>query len=293
MTEGSDLHLRPELAAGGLVWRHTGDEIEVLLIHRPKYQDWGFPKGRLDPGESLLECALREVEEETGFVCDVGRKLPQVVYVKPSGKHKRVALWAMSAVDGTFAPNREVDRIKWVPLRKVAKRLTYEGDAKLVEALGKRWTDHPRRVLLVRHAHAGDRHRWDHEDDAQRPLTAKGRKQAAGLGKVLRPFDITRAFSSPALRCIDTIADVVKARGHRVQIEERLWEDNPIPDATTFVASAKRGTTVVSTHGPIIAGVLRNLLGTRRSIPHEKGATWVLDMRKGAVVDANYLSPRG
>jgi 8-oxo-dGTP diphosphatase len=290
---GNDLQLRPELAAGGLVWRRSDDGLEVLVVHRPKYADWSLPKGRLDDGESLLECALREVEEETGLVCNVGRKLPQVVYVKPGGRNKKVALWAMSVVDGQFTPNREVDKIKWVPIGKAAKRLTYPGDAQMLDSLGKRWTEHPRRVLLVRHAHAGDRHRWDHEDDAKRPLSTKGQRQAQGLAQMLQRFDVDRAFSSPAVRCVDTIKQVIKARGHKVQINDVLWEDTPIPDVTDFVLNAKRGTTVLSSHGPIIAGVLRNLLDTRRTFPHEKGSTWVLDLRKGGVIDANYLAPRG
>lgn len=288
----TDLQLRPELAAGGLVWRRRGDGIEVLVVHRPKYGDWSFPKGRLDDGESLLECALREVEEETGFVCNVGRKLPQVVYVKPGGRNKQVALWAMSVVDGEFHPNGEVDKIKWVPIAKVRKRLTYPGDAQMVESLGKRWMEHPRRVLLVRHAHAGDRHRWDHEDDSRRPLSRKGRRQVDGLAGVLQRFDVDRVISSPALRCIDTVKPLTAVRHRKLQINPILWEDTPIPDVTDFVLSAKRGTTVLSSHGPIIAGVLRTILDTRRTFPHEKGSTWVLDLRKGSVIDANYLAPR-
>jgi len=287
-----DIQLRPELAAGGLLWRRQGNETEILIVHRPRYGDWAFPKGRLDQGESLLQCGIREVEEETGFVARVGRKLAQVAYRKPNGKQKKVALWAMTPVAGSFTPNHEVDKIKWLPIDRAAKRLTYKADRRLVEGLGKNWSQRPRRVILVRHAHAGDRHRWDGEDDARRPLSGKGIRQANWLATALTYFDIDRVLTSPATRCIDTIADIAAARRRRIQIEQSLWEDTPIEIAKEIIVAAKRGTTLLCSHGPIIAGLLRSLLGTRRAIPHEKGTAWVLDIRKGAVTDANYFAPR-
>lgn len=287
----NDVQLRPELAAGGLLWRKGARGTEILLVHRPKYDDWAFPKGRLDPGESLLQCAIREVEEETGITARVGRKLPRVVYVKPSGKHKKVAFWAMTAIAGSFTPNNEIDKVKWVPIAKAAKRLTYKADGRLIKKLSRKWTEEPRRVLLVRHAHAGDRHRWDGEDDALRPLTAKGLRQAYDLSIALANFNIDRVASSPATRCIATVEDIASARGKKVAAEKHLWEDTPIRLAEELVVSAGRSTTMLCTHGPIMAGVLRSLLGTKRPIPHEKGSAWVLDIKKRAVVDANYLAP--
>lgn len=287
----NDVQLRPELAAGGLLWRKAAHGTEVLLVHRPKYDDWGFPKGRLDPGESLLQCAIREVEEETGITARVGRKLPQVVYVKPNGKHKKVAFWAMTALAGSFTPNSEIDKVKWVPLAKVAKRLTYKADRRLIEELPRKWTEGPRRVLLVRHAHAGDRHRWDGDDDALRPLTAKGVRQAYDLSIALAHFNIDRVASSPATRCVATVENTAQARGLEVAVKKQLWEDTPIRLAEELVVNTGRKTTLLCTHGPIMAGVLRSLLGTKRPIPHEKGSAWVLDIKKRAVVDANYLAP--
>ncbi len=287
----NDVQLRPELAAGGLLYRSGASGTEILLVHRPKYDDWAFPKGRLDPGESLLQCAIREVGEETGIIARVGRKLPQVVYTKPSGKRKKVAFWAMTSIAGSFSPNHEIDEVKWVPVAKAPKRLTYKADKRFITELSKKWTAPPRRILLVRHAHAGDRHRWSGDDDALRPLTAKGHRQAYDLSIALAHFDIDRVASSPAARCIETVADLASARGMEVVADQDLWEDTPVELAQDMVVNARRGTTLLCTHGPIVAGLLRSLLGTRRAIPHEKGSAWILDVRKRTVFDANYLGP--
>jgi 8-oxo-dGTP pyrophosphatase MutT (NUDIX family) len=122
-------------AAGGVV-RRTGPEgVEILLVHRPRYDDWSLPKGKLDPGESHRRAALREVEEETGLRCRLGGEPREVRYRDRKGRHKRVRYWAMEAVDGTFAPNDEVDEVRWVAPEKVAKLLSYPRDVEVVTDL--------------------------------------------------------------------------------------------------------------------------------------------------------------
>jgi 8-oxo-dGTP pyrophosphatase MutT (NUDIX family) len=131
-------------AAGGLVWRSavvadssgtTGSSVEVVMIHRPRYDDWSFPKGKLDRGESWAEAAVREVEEETGLRCELGDELPPARYIDGKGRLKEVRYWIMRAVGLTqWAPNHEVDRRRWVQVDEAADLLTYEHDRVLLTA---------------------------------------------------------------------------------------------------------------------------------------------------------------
>lgn len=126
----------PVLAAGGVVWRSDGDgRIEVVLIHRARYDDWSLPKGKLDPGESDEEAARREVEEETTLVVELGPELPSVTYLDRSGKHKRVRYWAMTARGGHPQGSHEVDLAEWVPLAEATGRLSYPHDVGVLTAL--------------------------------------------------------------------------------------------------------------------------------------------------------------
>ncbi len=120
-------------AAGGVVWRPADDGLEVVLVHRPRYDDWSLPKGKLDPGESFEEAALREVEEETGLRCELGRLVGETTYRDNKDRLKLVRFWAMRAGDGDFDPDDEVDDLRWVPLAEAAPLLSYEFDRELVE----------------------------------------------------------------------------------------------------------------------------------------------------------------
>ncbi len=122
-------------AAGGLVLQGDAEAVEIAIVHRPKYSDWSLPKGKLDPGETEEQAALREVEEETGFRCRLGRPLGVVEYVDPKGRPKTVHYWEMAVEDGTFCPNREVDELRWVPVEGAADLLTHERDREVVRRL--------------------------------------------------------------------------------------------------------------------------------------------------------------
>jgi 8-oxo-dGTP pyrophosphatase MutT (NUDIX family) len=122
-------------AAGGVVVREGPDGPEVLLVHRPKYDDWTFPKGKADKGEGDEDCAVREVEEETGLVCELGRELAATSYTGPDGREKRVRYWQMEPIGGALVFLHEVDDARWVPVADAAALLTYPRDAKLLRAL--------------------------------------------------------------------------------------------------------------------------------------------------------------
>ena len=136
MTEG-----RPDVvrAAGGVLWRRPDDgqegALEVLVVHRPRYDDWSLPKGKADPGESDEDCALREVEEETGLICELGPHLSDVSYVDQKGRPKVARYWAMQPRSGQFTPTQEVDEIKWLPVADALATLSRRDDARVVETL--------------------------------------------------------------------------------------------------------------------------------------------------------------
>jgi 8-oxo-dGTP diphosphatase len=120
-------------AAGGIVWRRRNGEVEVLLVHRPRYDDWSFPKGKCDAGEADEECAAREVWEETGLRCALGEELPEVRYIDHKARSKVVRYWVMTvASSGRFEPGDEVDELAWMPLDDARARLTYQHDVALL-----------------------------------------------------------------------------------------------------------------------------------------------------------------
>ena len=120
-------------AAGGLVVRDGDDGTEVLLVHRPRYDDWTFPKGKVDPGESDEDAAVREVEEETGYRCSLELELPSTRYIDGRGRPKLVRYWLMRVVDGEFEVNNEVDQLEWLTPAAASSRLTYDRDRELAE----------------------------------------------------------------------------------------------------------------------------------------------------------------
>jgi 8-oxo-dGTP diphosphatase len=119
-------------ASGGVVWRRGDRGLEVALVHRPKYDDWSFPKGKLDPGESWEEAALREVEEEIGLRCRLGHELPPTSYRDNRGRAKVVRYWLMEPLDGAFAASGEVDEMRWVPAGEARALLSYAHDRELL-----------------------------------------------------------------------------------------------------------------------------------------------------------------
>ena len=125
-------------AAGGAVWRiDAADELQVLLVHRPRYDDWSLPKGKLQPGERHLIAALREVAEETGYFCRVTLSLPDTNYRDRKDRRKRVRYWAMVPERGRWTPNDEVDEIRWLGITEALEMLTYVHDRPVVDALSK------------------------------------------------------------------------------------------------------------------------------------------------------------
>ncbi len=210
-------------ASGGVLWRpgEGGVGVEIALVHRPKYDDWSLPKGKLNPGEHVLLGAVREVEEESGYRGLPGPPLGSIGYLK-DGRPKRVRYWSMRAVGGAFRPNDEVDQMMWLPPRAAIAHLTPDRD----EAMVTSFIDschHTRPVVMVRHASAGDRLTWPGED-SERPLDDTGRVQARALAALLEAYDLRRAYSADVLRCLDTVAPFASRRQIPVTSEPLLSE---------------------------------------------------------------------
>ncbi len=125
----------PEVRAAGVVpWRSGPDGVEVLLVHRPKYDDWSFPKGKCEKGEGDRDCALRELEEETGLVGELGTELASSDYRDARGRSKRVRYWSLVPSSGEFEENHEVDEVRWVSTAGAAELLSYERDLPILDS---------------------------------------------------------------------------------------------------------------------------------------------------------------
>lgn len=282
MIELSDLRSMVR-AAGGVVFRRNELGIgEVLLVHRPRYDDWSFPKGKLDSGESYEDCALREVSEETGLRCKLLRELEGTTYFDRQGRPKLVRYWAMKPLSGEFAPSDEVDEARWVPVVDVPDRLTYEHDRELVESLVEICLPHP--ILILRHAAAGDRSTWK-GPDRDRPLTKKGRRQAEAIVDLYAPYRVARIFSSPYIRCVQTVEPLSDALGIEIELSDKLAEG--ADGASKLVASVGRnssGAVVLCTHGDVIW----DLTGGGHA---PKASTWVLVAGKKGLKTEGFFGP--
>ena len=208
-------------AAGAVVWQPAGAGGRVALVHRPKYDDWSFPKGKLEPDEHVLLAAVREVEEETGLVVTLGRRLPPVRYAGGSVP-KRVDYWAatVAADPGGFAPNQEIDEVAWVAGSRAAARLSYRRDAETLAAF-RAGPVRTAPLILLRHASAGRKSDWA-RSDRSRPLDARGRADAQTLARLLSCFGSSRVISSPAERCLATVRPYAARAGVLVEIEPAL-----------------------------------------------------------------------
>ena len=224
--------------------------VEVLLVHRPQYDDWTIPKGKADPGESDEDCALREIEEETGVRADLLWELPTTHYIDSRGRPKRARYWAMRPLAGEAAARAEVDEVRWLSPRDALGRLSYERDAAVVRAFGH---DGGEPLLLVRHASAGDREIWS-GDDRERPLDERGRLQAARLPLVLSGHRIGRVVSSPYLRCVQTVEPLAASRG--VQVETRTELAEGAGAEAVVAVAAETGVGVLCLHGDALEDVL-------------------------------------
>jgi 8-oxo-dGTP diphosphatase len=212
-------------AAGGVVWRPGPDgEAEFAVVHRPRYDDWSLPKGKLDPGEHPLAAAVREVVEETGASAVPQMRLPTIRYALPGGGEKRVEYWAMRCREvAQRQPDEEVDLVAWLPRAQARDRLTYDHDRAVLAGL----RPVAAALVLVRHAGAGQRGNWP-GPDVERPLDEAGRADAEALCRLLGGFGPLRLVSAEPARCVQTIE-----RLGEVALDGRFDEDADPAQAVT------------------------------------------------------------
>jgi 8-oxo-dGTP diphosphatase len=285
---------QPEIfAAGAVLWRPGKGGPELALIHRPKYGDWTFPKGKLKRGEHLLAAAQREVFEETGIRPLLGRPLAPSFYDK-EGKLKRVDYWCATpasddTVDEAVDP-REVDDLEWVPLDNVADRLTYERDQPVLADFSRKLARETVPLIFIRHAVALSKADWFDQDEL-RPLNQRGRERAQQLEVLLAAYPTGEAYSSSSARCLETLLPYCAAEGIAItglpeftpgtakpgQAEARLDE---------ILASGKPA--VICGHGETIdeqiAWVSGRLGAPVPAGPLEKGSFVVFHTADGALV---------
>jgi 8-oxo-(d)GTP phosphatase len=292
-------------AAGAVLWRPLGDgAAEVALVHRPRYDDWTLPKGKLDPGETAAAAAVREVAEETGFRCWLGRRLGQARYevrsslARQTGP-KTVDYWAARAADGAFTPSREVDALRWLRPAQARELLSYDYDRTVLDAFSSRPLP-TATILLVRHAEAGERSAW-HGDDDLRPLTPDGLHQADELNALLQLFGPTSVHSAPRLRCVQTVAPLASKLGVDVTEEPRFSEEGYEADPPAALERLLRladagGVAVVCSQGGVIPGLMYAVAGPaiideHGDIPSKKGSTWVLTVHGRDLLAADHYPP--
>jgi 8-oxo-dGTP diphosphatase len=278
-------------SAGGVVWRQTpSGSQEIALVHRPRYDDWSLPKGKLDGGEHLLEAAVREVHEETAVQAVPQARLPTIRYLTGQpGVEKVVHFWSMRAEFWTDRlPDDEIAEVRWVVPGSAAGLLSYAHDRGVVKA----FLDLPpitAVIGLVRHAKAGKRSQWV-GDDNQRPLEPVGFADADRLCRLLNLFRPTSVVSAEPLRCQQT----VRPLGLPIATDPAF---NKEADATAAAAGVRAlaesgGVPVVCSQGELIPGVLAEL--TERGIPQfstPKGAGWILAFGGSRLITYDFLRP--
>jgi len=275
------------IAAGAVVSRRSGSEI--LLVHRPKYDDWSFPKGKQDPGEHVTVTAVREVAEETGLRIVLGRPLPPQLYAVAGGRAKTVHYWSARVrgdddVSG-WVPNDEIDDVRWVARDKASEMLSYLDDIQLLTTA----MDHPKRtsaLVVVRHAEALPRKSWS-EPDPLRPLTPHGEAHAAAIAPVLASYGVRRLVSSPSTRCVQTLTPTAELTGKQIETAAFLSEEDfaaadiaPLLDGLL----SERRSAALCTHRPVLPSVFE-ILGVAEE-PLAPGEAVVCHHRKGRVVAA-------
>ena len=285
-------------AAGAVLWRYSANKkIEIALVHRPRYDDWSLPKGKVEDKESHIACAFREVLEETGYTPVFGPEIGQATY-KVEEEKKIVRYWSARATDVPVAPvdKNEIDEVLWLEVKDARKKLTLDDDREIVDFFIDFGVDTTPLVLL-RHAKALKRTDWDGED-SDRPLDNLGQLQAKRLLPQIYPYNISEIHSSDAYRCMQTVEDLSRALKLNCIVGLDLSEDAYSKDkevALEYVSTLmdKNQRVLICSHNPILPKVLKKLVGKKYfkelDSKLEPAEAWVIHHRDGEVVSVDWL----
>jgi 8-oxo-dGTP diphosphatase len=282
-------------AAGGVAWRTTDGVTEIALVHRPRYDDWTLPKGKLDRDEHPLAAAVREVFEETAVRAVPQTRLPTIRYLTGQpGVEKTVDFWSMRATSwAARPPDDEVDEVRWVPAADATGVLSYAHDRGVVKA----FTALPPVtgvICFVRHARAGRRDRW-RGPDAERPLDDVGEQDAAMLCTLLALMLPSRVVSATPLRCRQTVVPLAEWLGVEIDVDPAFDESaDPEQAVAAMRALATRtGAAVVCSQADLMAPALAALNARPNGdFDTAKGRGWILAFSDERLVRGDYLDPR-
>jgi 8-oxo-dGTP diphosphatase len=282
-------------AAGAVVWRRTAGDVEIAVVHRPRYDDWSLPKGKLEAGESARVAAWREIQEETGARVALGRYLRRTKY-RVGPDRKVVDYFAARYVDGAFAASDEVSALRWLPAPAARTLLSYDHDRAVLDSFGELPADLTT-LLLVRHAKAGSRAQWDDVDEL-RPLSKNGQKQVPPVRRLGAVYGADRVYAAPLVRCVHTVEPIATDAEVEVAEEELLAENayGGMEDATVRrvleIVEASRVPVVCSQGGviPDLVGRLASAAGLDLgSVESKKGSVWALFFADSRLVAADYV----
>ena len=284
-------------AAGAVLWRKSDtSQLEIAVIHRPRYEDWSLPKGKVESGESHISAGYREIQEETGYESTFGPEIGTVVY-KLEGAPKEVRYWAAAATLKTGTPNpQEVDEVLWLEPKKAKEKLSNKDDRAIVDFFLEFGVDtFP--IILLRHAKALKRTEWD-GDDGDRPLEHRGQLQAKRLLPIYLPYGISEVHTSDALRCIETIDLMTRLIEKTAIFSADLSEYGYAKDKEAPLDYVQdlmdRGiSAIVCSHNPIIPKVVKKLVGKKyfKSMDRElePAQAIVLHCRAGEVIACDWI----
>ncbi len=256
------------IAAGAVCWRIAKGKVRVLLVHRAARADVSLPKGKLDPGETPPQTAVREIEEETGLRIALGVPLGTVEYTLGGGREKVVYYWAGEVTDAaleatTFSPNDEIAALEWLTIDKARAALSYDRDREVLDRFAELVESGQAKtfaVIALRHGKAVPPETWD-GPDATRPLLHRGNDQAASVAPAIAAYRPTRLVSSPAARCLATIEPLAELTGLPVKqaadISQDAYEnDDAKVRALVRRRMAKHRTVVLCSHGPVLPDIV-------------------------------------
>ena len=261
------------VAAGAVPWRVVNRKLQVLVVYRKQHRDVSIPKGKVDPGETLPHTAVREIFEETGLRVNLGPSLGSAHYIQPTNnKPKIVHYWAaevdpVAEAKSKFVSNDEIFALEWLTVKKAIRSLTYEHDRELVENLKALWKSgsmHTFALIVARHGKATAHENWD-GPDSLRPLVAVGMQQSRDIAGGLTAFGPSAIISSPAIRCLQTVAPLSYKLGMEIRESGKISQDKWTKEGdrvADFVTTRLRKAVpvVMCSHGPVIPQIVSEII---------------------------------